>query len=45
MNHTPDDTALVQAAVEFHNDLARTVVIDQLELTDVPCHRRQAIQP
>lgn len=30
-----NDTGLVQAPVELNNDLARTVVIDQLELADV----------
>ena len=30
-----DDTGLVQATVELNNDLARTVVVDDLELADV----------
>ena len=30
-----DDTGLVQATVELNNDLARTVVVDNLELADV----------
>lgn len=30
-----DDTGLVQAAVELDDDLAATVVIDELELADV----------
>lgn len=32
-----DDTALVDAAVELHDDLARSVVIHFLELSDVTC--------
>ena len=35
-----DDTGLVQAAVELNNDLARTVVVDNLELADVACVKR-----
>jgi hypothetical protein len=32
-----DDTSFVQATVELDNDLARTVVINQLEFANVAC--------
>jgi hypothetical protein len=37
VTRSPDDTALVETPVELNDDLATTVVIDQLELTNVPC--------
>ena len=35
-----DDTRLVQAAVELDDDLARAVVVDDLEVADVACRAR-----
>jgi hypothetical protein len=32
-----DDTALVQSANQFHNNLSGAVVIDDLELANVTC--------
>lgn len=39
-----DDTGLVQAAVELNNDLARAVVVDDLELADVAYKSRPSQQ-
>jgi hypothetical protein len=36
-----DDTGLVQAAVKLDDNLAATVVVDELELADVACRRQQ----
>ena len=38
-----DDTSLVETAVELDNDLARTVVVDLLELANVAWRRESAI--
>ncbi len=35
-----DDAALVQSAIELDDDLARSVVVDDLELADVACLRQ-----
>ena len=35
-----DDAALVEAAVELHHNLARAVVVHDLELADVACSSR-----
>lgn len=34
-----DNTTLVQAAIQGHDDFPGTVVIDNLELINVPCKR------
>ena len=36
-----DHTALVEAADELHDDLARAVVIDNLKLADVACRSKR----
>jgi hypothetical protein len=39
-----DDTALVQSANQFHNNLSGAVVIDDFELANVTCtHRMQSL--
>ena len=40
-----DDTGLVQTAVELDNNLARTVVVDNLELADVAYEGNQRSAP
>jgi hypothetical protein len=37
-----DDTALVDAAVELHDDLAGSVVVDLLEFPNVACRWRRS---
>lgn len=41
--HVPDDTALVDAPVELHHDLARPVVVNVFELVDVPWFARERV--
>ena len=35
----PDHTALIDTPVKFEHDLARPVVIDELELANIACNR------
>ena len=41
LGSAPDDTALVDAPIQLHHNLARPVVVDVLELVDVTCKDNQ----
>lgn len=41
LGSAPDDTALVDAPIQLHHNLARPVVVDVLELVDVTCEDNQ----
>lgn len=41
LGSAPDDTALVDAPIQLHHNLARPVVVDVLELVDVTCNDNQ----